>query len=75
MYAIEFPFNKIIRLRSTAYYRIKNSTTHTFLEMLRKEKMFWSFKIFKKKKKKKKKIVKRSLFSNVAGLQFRISGF
>ena len=55
MYAIEFPFNKIIRLRSTAYYRIKNSTTHTFLEMLRKEKMFWSFKIFKKTKKKKKK--------------------
>ena len=72
MYAIEFPFNKIIRLRSTAYYRIKNSTTHTFLEMLRKEKMFWSFKIFKKKK---KKIVKGSLSSNVAGLQFRISGF
>ena len=72
MYAIEFPFNKIIRLRSTAYYRIKNSTTHTFSEMLRKEKMFWSFKIFKKKK---KKIVKGSLSSNVAGLQFRISGF
>ena len=56
MYAIEFPFNKIIRLRSTAYYRIKNSTTHTFLEMLRKEKMFWILKILKKKKKKKKRL-------------------
>ena len=24
MYVIEFPFNKIVRLYSTAYYRLKN---------------------------------------------------
>ena len=33
MYAIEFPFNKIVRLYSTAYYRIKKSTTDTLLEL------------------------------------------
>ena len=40
MYVIEFPFNKILRLHSTVYYRIKNSTSHAFLKMLRKEKLF-----------------------------------
>ena len=40
MYVIEFTFNKIFRLHSTAYYRIKNSTTDTSLEVLRKEKIF-----------------------------------
>ena len=33
MYVIEFPFNKIVRLHSTAYYRIKKSTTDTFMEL------------------------------------------
>ena len=37
MYIIEFPFNKIVRLYSTAYYRIKNS-----LQIL-----FWSCRLFK----------------------------
>ena len=37
MYVIEFPFNKIVRLYSTAYYRIKNS-----LQIL-----FWSCRLFK----------------------------
>ena len=40
MYVVEFSFNKIVRLCSAAYYRIKNSATGTVLEMLRKEKMF-----------------------------------
>ena len=30
---IEFPFNKIVRLRSAVYYRIKKSTKDTFLEL------------------------------------------
>ena len=50
IYVIEFRFNKIVRLHSTACYRIKNSTTDTFLEVLRKEKMFQNFNIFNKKK-------------------------
>ena len=33
LYVIAFPFNKIVRLHSTAYYRIKKSTTDTFLEL------------------------------------------
>ena len=33
MYVIEFPFNKIVRLYSTVYYRLKKSTTDTFLEL------------------------------------------
>ena len=33
MYVIEFPFNKIVRVYSTAYYRLKKSTTDTFLEL------------------------------------------
>ena len=49
MYVIEFSFNKIVRLHSAAYYQIKNSTTRTFSEVLRKEKMYQSFNIFKKK--------------------------
>ena len=30
MYVIEFPFTKIVRLRSTVYYQIKESTTDPF---------------------------------------------
>ena len=33
MYVIEFLFNKIVRVYSTAYYRLKKSTTDTFLEL------------------------------------------
>ena len=37
MYVIEFPFNKIVRLYSTAYYRLKNP-----LQIL-----FWGCRLFK----------------------------
>ena len=37
MYVIEFPFNKIVRLYPTAYYRLKNP-----LQIL-----FWSCRLFK----------------------------
>ena len=30
MYVVEFPFDKIARLQSTAYYRTKNFTTDYF---------------------------------------------
>ena len=40
MYVVEFPFNEIPILQSTVYYWTKNVTTDTFLEVLRKEKMF-----------------------------------
>ena len=33
MYVIEFPFTKIVRVYSTAYYQHKKSTTDTFLEL------------------------------------------
>ena len=33
MYVIDFPFNKIVRVYSTAYYRLKKSTTFIFLEL------------------------------------------
>ena len=35
---MEFPFDKVVRLQSTTNYRNKNSTTDTFLEVLRKVK-------------------------------------
>ena len=43
MYVIEFPFNKIVRLYSTAYYRLKKSTTDTFLELQPFERSFENF--------------------------------
>ena len=33
MYVKEFPFNKVVRVYSTAYYRIKKSTTDALLEL------------------------------------------
>ena len=33
MYVIEFPFNKVASVYSTAYYRIKKSTTDALLEL------------------------------------------
>ena len=33
MYAIEFPFNEIVRVFPTVYYRFKKSITDTFLEL------------------------------------------
>ena len=44
MHIVEFPFNEIERLRSTAYYRTKNSTTDTstYLERKRCYKL-WKF--------------------------------
>ena len=43
MYVIELPFNKIVRLYSTAYYRLEKSTTYTFLELQAFEKSFENF--------------------------------
>ena len=45
MYVIEFPFTKIVRVYSTAYYRLKKSTTDIFLEL---QDFWWSFKNFGK---------------------------
>ena len=66
MYVKEFLFTKILTLHSTAYYRIKNSTTHTSLEVLRKIicSTVSSF--------SKKTFAKGSLLCNITGLQFRI---
>ena len=33
MYVMEFPFNKVVSVYSTAYYRIKKSTTDALLEL------------------------------------------
>ena len=33
MFVIEFPYTKIVRAYSTAYYRLKKSTTDNFLEL------------------------------------------
>ena len=46
MYVIEFPLNKIVKLNFKAYYRIKTSTTDTFLEVPRKERRFKTSDIF-----------------------------
>ena len=43
MYVIEFRFYKIVRLYSTAYYRLKKSTTDTFLELQAFERSFENF--------------------------------
>ena len=66
MYVKEFLFTKILTLHSTAYYRIKNSTTHTSLKVLRKIicSTVSSF--------SKKTFAKGSLLCNITGLQFRI---
>ena len=39
MFSVEFPFNKIARLHSAVCW-IKNSTIGTFLELLRKDRIF-----------------------------------
>ena len=49
MYVIEFPFNKIVRLQSTAYYRIKNSTTDFFSGSAQKGKDVLKLSHFQKK--------------------------
>ena len=43
IYVIEFPFNKTVRVYSTAYYRLKKSTTDTFLELQAFERSFENF--------------------------------
>ena len=40
MYAVEFPFNQIVRLHFAAYYHVKKSTIDAFLGVLRKERIF-----------------------------------
>ena len=47
MYVGEFSFDKFVRQQSTAQ-RTRNSTTDTFLKVLRKERMFENFENFKK---------------------------
>ena len=66
---MEFYFNKIARLQSTAHYQTKNFVTGTFQEVLKKERMFRNF------KNSKKIFAKYLFFSNVAGLQSRLSDF
>ena len=48
MYAVGFPFNEIARLHSAAYYQTEDSSTNSFLEVLRKERILQSFKNSKK---------------------------
>ena len=43
MYVTEFPFNKIVRLYSTAYYRLKKPTTDTSMELQVFERSFENF--------------------------------
>ena len=43
MYVIEFSFNKMVRVYSTAYYRLKKSTTDTFLELQPFQRSFENF--------------------------------
>ena len=58
-----------MRPQSTSH-RTRNSITDTFLEVLRKERVFWYFKTFKEIF-----VQNYSFFFTVASLQFRISGF
>ena len=67
MHVIEFFFNKIVTLQSTAYYRVKNSTTYFFSGSAHKGKDVIKLPCFQKNP------AKLSLFSNFTGLQFRIS--
>ena len=62
---MELLFNAIARIQSTAYCQTKDSTTDTFLE----EKKEFS----KIPKISKKYLQNSSLFSNIVGLQPRIS--
>ena len=66
---MDFPFNEIARLQSTAYYWNKPSITDTFLEVLRRERMFENFKNLKKP------LQNCLFFSNATGLQSIISSF
>ena len=43
MYVTESPFNKIVRLYSTAYYRLKKSTKDTFPELQAFKRSFENF--------------------------------
>ena len=61
MHVIEFFFNKIVTLQSTAYYRIKNSTTDFFSGSAQKGKDVLKLPRFQKKSCK------------ITDLQFRIS--
>ena len=44
MYVIEFPFNKIVRLHTTAYYRLKNLGVLKILENVM-EMLKWKWKM------------------------------
>ena len=43
MFVIEFPFNKIVRVYSTARYRLKKSASETFLELQAFSRSFENF--------------------------------
>ena len=68
-YVGEFPFDKFVRPQSTVH-RTRNSTTDTFLKVLRKERVFKNFENFKKIF-----VQNYSFFFSVASLQFWISAF
>ena len=65
---LQFPFNEIAGLQSTAYWT-KTSITDTFVEVHRRERMFWNF------ENSKKPLQNCLFFSNATGLQFRIYSF
>ena len=65
---LQFPFNEIA-LQSTAYYWTKTSIADAFLEMLRRERMFWNF------RNSIKPLQNCLFFSNATGLHSRISCF
>ena len=69
MYVIEFPFNKIVRVYSTAYYRLKNSTTDTFLELRAFQRSFENF------GKCPEKTLLWSSLKQIASLQITASSF
>lgn len=64
-------FNEFRILPSTAWYQTKSSSTDTFVEVLRKEKIFLNVDSFEKNRESPSG-VQRSLFS-ITGLHFRIS--
>ena len=65
MYVGEFSFDKFVRPQSTAQWT-RNSTTDTFLKVLRRNKCYKILKI------SKRSLCQTIAFFNVASLQFRI---
>ena len=68
MYVVDFPFNKIARLNSSAYYWIKKLHYRCFSEKCIQRRECSNISTISKKT-----FTRRSLFSNVTRLQFRVS--